>query len=179
MLVALDEIKLHLGVEHSEDDELLTQLEAQVSAWVKRYLKREVYAGDTPPAFSEQQGGGKPYLVLSNPPVVEVLEVKDTMLGEVVSPDRYELDSRLGLIWSADRSNWGSGLLRWKVVYKGGLPITPDLKLAVVQMVGRLYFDRVGSGSVGTKGLEIDSDFGVISGPVKEVLDNYILLRVF
>jgi uncharacterized phiE125 gp8 family phage protein len=71
-LLALSDLKLHLGVTGSADDDLLDQLQAAADEFVAVHCGREFEGG----TFTEPFAGGSRLLLLRNFPVTAVTAVK-------------------------------------------------------------------------------------------------------
>jgi uncharacterized phiE125 gp8 family phage protein len=71
-LVALSDLKLHLGVSGSGDDDLLGQLQAAADGFVADYCGRAFEGG----SFTEYFSGGDRTLVLANFPVTAITSLK-------------------------------------------------------------------------------------------------------
>lgn len=71
-LMALEDVKLHLGVTGSGDDDLLEQLQAAADGFIADHCGREFEGG----SFDERFAGGDRLLVLRNYPVTSLTSLK-------------------------------------------------------------------------------------------------------
>ena len=151
-LVTLGEVKLWIGVENADDDDLITDLISMVSNEVVRYTGRQF--DDT--SKVEYIDGGNVNLIVQAPPINTVTSILDTADDDsTVDSGLYSFDPAAGMIYLDDDSiavlavssagqAWGVGRRRWKVTYvpdyAGGTP--EDIKLAVLTWIADSYANR-------------------------------------
>lgn len=138
-LVELDEVKAYLGVEHTDDDDLLTQLESYCSEWVQGWLGRRVVPVGSPVAIVEYQSGGGEQLRVSSPPIATLTEVYDT-IGDIAIPlSELAMNPEWGLIRFKRGGAFEFGVGRWRISYAGGLEITPAIKGGILRLIADFY----------------------------------------
>lgn len=98
-LATLDDVKLHLGIAGTSDDDLLDQLRTTADDHVARYCGRAFDGG----TFTERFDGGARLLVLSNYPVEDGVEIRVDpgrffTTQSILQPDRYVVRADRGLI---------------------------------------------------------------------------------
>ena len=161
-LVELTALKRFLGVDHTDDDDLLADLIDEVSAAIENYTGRIYEADGT--ARSEYISGGTKNLIVDKPPIASITGIYDTFNDdEEVDSDSYDYDPDSGMIYPSEAASvstgliwsgmWSYGRRRWKVTYKGGnySAIPNDIVLAAKTWIADIYAyrDDLKSGSLG------------------------------
>ena len=154
-LAVIADLKLYLGVDHDDDDALLADLLADVSAAIRKHTGRtfEKDAGD---GRVEYIDGGVGQLIVDNPPISSITKIEDTFNDdEEVDADNYDFDPGSGLIYISqdataslsdlgELQRWGAGRRRWKVTYVGGgyEAVPADVALACKVWIADIYAHR-------------------------------------
>jgi uncharacterized phiE125 gp8 family phage protein len=178
--VSLDELKAHLGItESDDDDELLGMLDAAVDV-VENFVGPIDETAVTETHYSVNSGA----LVLNRYPATELVALSSVTGGspiELVASD-FVLDPATGVL----RSIYGSGFNgTYTVTYSAGRPDTPAaLRLAVLIVAAHLWETQRGPAS--TSGpLSADEDFTSVPGlgfaipnRARELLQPYVQITV-
>jgi len=150
--VTLTETKLHLRVDHSTEDDLITRLIAAARRYCEQVSQR---------AFVNQSlTGGIDYwpydgvIRLPYPPLSSVTSIKYTDSAgteHTLANTVYGVDTKIGLIYLRQDQQWPSATLRsydpitivWVAGYGAAAAAVPDIyKQAIMLLVGHLYENR-------------------------------------
>lgn len=131
-LLAKEEAKSFLVIEHADDDKLVETLIQQAHARLQGYLGRGLDAYSR----TEEYNGGKAGIFLRHWPVSSVTSVTDqqgtvaTGDDEVLETTEYRLEGETGILWRtthyANKRLWEPGQQRFKVVYTGGMEASTE-----------------------------------------------------
>jgi hypothetical protein len=126
-LVTVEEIKRYLNINHTADDEDISDLILGAEGQLQSYLGRRLLAVLT----TEDVDGGRMVYWLKNYPVDPAsLEVLDNQLGVAVPAQRYSLDSKHRKVsFTAHTSLFGPRRLTFQ--YTGGLSLDPDWDVVI------------------------------------------------
>jgi len=132
-LISLDDLKLALGIEGTDQDEQLQAMITFQSRIIAEYCDRRFGRAEALETFTFDRGEILPTrqaLILSLYPVVEILEVSS--LGATAAG--YEFDPASGRLWS---DGWWTGPV--SVVYTGGYDLPEEaparLQKALIETV--------------------------------------------
>lgn len=148
-LVSLAEVKTYLGVTTVNDDQLLSDLIASVSAFIRHKTHRTFEEA----SYTESHSGGNYLLILDHRPIVSVASITDTDDSETVDAANYVLFNDEGMVAriddNGDRTKWADGWRRFEVTYTAGYSLSPDtipddVKMAAKMLIGARYQRRNG-----------------------------------
>src|SRR5438874_1817507 len=102
-LDTLDNVKLHLHIDKTDDDTLLDALRTAADSFVETYCGRSLLGGD----FSEDHPGGSRFAFLKNFPVEAVSEVnvdanRTFTAATILATSRYVVHAERGVIEALD-----------------------------------------------------------------------------
>jgi uncharacterized phiE125 gp8 family phage protein len=156
--ISLAEAKLHLRVDHSTDDDLITDLIKVAREWCEAYEGR-AYMTQTITAYMDRFCGD--VIALPHPPLLDVSSVKYQDVGDTqqtLSTSIYNVDTTAepGRIILAYSKTWPTTLPEEnaiEIVYTAGYNETADntddvpsrVKSAIKLIVGHLYENRENS----------------------------------
>jgi hypothetical protein len=133
-LTSLEAVKRYLGLSSGDDDELLTELIARVSAGIVAYCGREFALGD----YAEyHDGDGSDTLLLAQRPVTQVTMLSQD--GAEVAAADFVVYPEVGVA-QLKSGVFGRGARNVYVSYRAGYATIPgDVEQAAVEWVARLY----------------------------------------
>jgi uncharacterized phiE125 gp8 family phage protein len=137
MLITLAEAKEYLKVQHSLEDDLITELIEQAS---DRLAEKRGILVAKDFIDEEYNGGGDEFVILYHYPVNSITSV--TVDGNEVE---YEVDKRLGFLYAEGSFPRGPG--RLKITYNAGFSVDnvpPRYKRACMKLVSDYYEGRGG-----------------------------------
>jgi uncharacterized phiE125 gp8 family phage protein len=139
--VTLEEAKLHLRVDGTEEDNLISDLIVAASQKAEEYTRRAFITQTWELAVDAVYG----VLYLPRPPVQAVEAV--TLDGEVVAPENYALmgPEALHVKVPLYAVNPGGAVIRYKAGYGDAASDVPQaIRQAILMLVGHLYEAREG-----------------------------------
>jgi uncharacterized phiE125 gp8 family phage protein len=155
--VSLTEAKLHLRVDHTTDDDLITDLIKVAREWCEAYEGR-AYMTQTITAYMDRFCGE---ILLPRPPLLSVTSVKYYDVSDsqqTLSSSNYDVDTTAepGRITLAYGYTWPATLPdenAIEIIYKAGYSVTADdatsvpsrVKTAIKLIIGHLYENRENS----------------------------------
>lgn len=158
---SLDLAKLHLRVDHDDDDVLISSLinaaVDHLDGWtgvLGRCLVEQVWRQD----FDALA----PCLPLQLGPVIEIVSVKyvdDRGDVQTLDPDGYRLRSDAGGRWRLDLTSWPSSRTA-SVTYKAGFNVVPPaITTAILMLVAHWYANReaAAAGDLATVPMAVDA----------------------
>lgn len=176
-IIALEQAKAYLGIEHSDDDSRLIAICARVSADIQRFTRRsfsEVTAG----AIFLADGGAEA-LILPGLPVAAVTKIEDLADGAAEEDlDLIEIEAGAGLIFwreSGVRKLWPGWYRdrRYRVTYSHGYASAPeDVKGAAYDMIAARY-ERPDSSETSRRENDLSVTYGDVWASVEASLRPY------
>jgi len=174
-MISLAQVKSYLGVEHSDDDQMLSDAIDLVARAVSDYTGLKLESE----SLIEFYDGGVLNLVLSARPVATVTEVAD-MAGDtpsILDSSEYDISEGAGLLFRLDGGRWSDGRKRWRVTYSAGFDevtlVTPaSLSLAMLTWIADIYASRHDALGESAGGVQLTRKSGMPER-VKSLLSRY------
>lgn len=157
--VSLEDMKVHLRVDHDDEDTLIESLTMAAGQWVEQRTGRTLVETTLEVSFDSYPCGV--YLELPGPPIIDVVSFAHTDSdgeSQTIAEDQYVLDASSDLVsrlipaynvsWPATRYQPSSLRVRYRAGYaRAGSPderdlIPASLLAAVKLLVGHLYKNR-------------------------------------
>lgn len=148
--ISLVEAKLHLRVDHDDEDDLITTLIAASTEWLENALDRKLVAG----SWRLELASFASVIELPYPPLVSVDQVQYVDLDgttQVVAESVYEVDTTVspGRLMLADGQSWPStkltnaaALISFSAGYGAAADVPAMAKAAIKLLVGHWYENR-------------------------------------
>lgn len=174
-MITLAQAKAYLGVEHTDDDQMLTDALAMVRDGVADFTGLLLESESQTQLYD----GGVGNIILLARPVATVSEVADVSgdSPDILDPGEYDVIEGAGLLFRLDESNWGAGRRRWRVTYTAGYNettlVTPkSLNLAMLTWLADIYASRHDAPGESVGGHQLSRNAG-IPDRVKSLLCRY------
>ncbi len=152
--VTVDEVKEFLPIDYDVQDGTVAILIAGVDDFLERVLGRKLAE---PAAYTDDVDGGGFALWPKNRPVASVASVTNLSTELEEDSDLYVLSE--DRIHRIDGHEWDDDYPGcWRVVYEGGELAPGGLKMAVLQLISRLFDNRGGKVTQGAAGYGITWD---------------------
>jgi uncharacterized phiE125 gp8 family phage protein len=146
LLLPLRDVKNYLRIDHDIEDDLIKHLILLATQWVEEATGKSLLRQKW--SYTHQNN----VLLLPNPPIVEVLEVRTKR--KILAPKDFEIHSKRGKTEIHIPFAWEKRT--FTVVYLAGFGETPEdlplaLQHAVLTTVGYLYENRLDSQDIRKK----------------------------